>query len=121
MDKGGYDYDGKKNDSVNDSQIVKHGIDINHVNMYNEFSFCFLMKALHYAVRRNHIELVKFLCSLKDINLTIVNLRGQSILDIAAFHQYDIIVQYLKGLGIEALLDAARAETDISNASKRIV
>ena len=41
LDKGGYDYDGKKNDSVNDSQIVKHGIDINHVNMYNEFFFLF--------------------------------------------------------------------------------
>lgn len=70
------------------------------------------MTPLHYAVRRNHIELVKFLCSLKGINLTTINLRGQSILDIAAFHQYDIIVQYLKELGIEKMLSEAREEAD---------
>lgn len=99
LEKGGY---GENNNS-------KQKIDINHVNMYNEFLFFFiLMTPLHYAVRRNHIELVKFLCSLKDINLTIVNLRGQSILDIAAFHQYDTVVQYLKEIGIDDLLSEAR-------------
>ena len=53
------------------------------------------MTPLHYAVRRNHIELVKYFCAFPDIKLEMPNYRKQTPLDIAIAHRYTEIIEIL--------------------------
>lgn len=51
------------------------------------------MTPLHYAVRRNHIELVKYFCPFPDIKLEMANYRKRTPLDIAIARRYTEIIE----------------------------
>lgn len=76
-----------------------------NVNVYSQQTFSYGKTAIFFALTQSRREVVQYLLSRPDINVSIVNNKGQSVLTLAASH--GIPVQVLREI-------QSKEETDLS-------